>query len=309
MIPSRDIPILDYVFENKMTSQPGTIQTFEYALEKNLSQLIHFCSQLKSFKQKQIVNEKRLSYRHYSRHITPQISTNNSLLINHIHCFGDLSPSDSPISLSNTKFSSIITNHYNQSTNCSDICSSNKSSDTYACIICLNSIYYNSYKLNDLFLIKNGLRFINDGPYPRYLFQTINYKWNILNNINNYIEWKYLNEYIRNNLFTKFYSNTFTRMSFWWSSELYSTYTIMEQLEKEKNILIGIKFIIILIFLILFTGILGIFVTLTTLCNFLTCIATLILFNYKLTIENMSYFTIVLIICSQYSVLYSIRYI
>jgi predicted RND superfamily exporter protein len=83
----------------------------------------------------------------------------------------------------------------------------------------------------------------------------------------------------------------------------------MGQLEKEKNILIGIKFIIILIFLILFTGILGIFVTLTTLCNFLTCIATLILFNYKLTIENMSYFTIVLIICSQYSVLYSIRYI
>ena len=35
----------------------------------------------------------------------------------------------------------------------------------------------------------------------------------------------------------------------------------------------------------------------------------LTLFNYKLTIENMSYFTIVLIICSQYSVLYSIRYI
>jgi len=98
-------------------------------------------------------------------------------------------------------------------------------------------------------------------------------------------------------------------MSFWWSSEIFSTYTIMEQLEQEKYLLIGIKFIVIFIFLILFTGVLGIFVTLTTLCNFLTCIGILTLFNYKLTIENMSYFTIVLIICSQYSVLYSIRYV
>ncbi len=98
-------------------------------------------------------------------------------------------------------------------------------------------------------------------------------------------------------------------MSIWWSSELFSTYTIMEQLEQEKYLLIGMKFILILIFLVLFTGVLGIFVTLTTLCNFLTCIATLTLLNYKLTIENMSYFIIVFIVCSQYSVLYSIRYV
>jgi len=78
MIPSRDIPILDYNFENKMTSKPGTISTFEYALEKNLSQLIHFCSQIKSFQEKQSVNELKLSYRHYHRHITPQISNNNN---------------------------------------------------------------------------------------------------------------------------------------------------------------------------------------------------------------------------------------
>jgi hypothetical protein len=162
-------------------------------------------------------------------------------------------------------------------------------------------------KSNDLILIKNGLRFISDAQYPRYLFQTINYQWNILGNLNHYFEWKLLNNYLKNNIFTRFYSNTFTHMSIWWSSELFSTFTIMQQLEQEKYLLIGIKFIIILIFLVLFTGVLGIFVTLTTLCNYLTCIAILTLLNYKLTIENMSYFTIVLIVCSQYSVLYSIR--
>src|SRR6202044_1389262 len=125
-------------------------------------------------------------------------------------------------------------------------------------------------------------------------------------NINDYFEWKSLNEYLKINIFEKFYSNIFTHMSFWWSSELFSTYTIMEQLEQERYFLTGIKFIIILIFLLLFTGILGIFVTLTTLFNYVTCIAILTLLNYKLTIENMSYFTIALIICSQYSVLYSI---
>ncbi len=162
-------------------------------------------------------------------------------------------------------------------------------------------------KSNDLILIKNGLRFISDAQYPRYLFQTINYQWNILGNLNHYFEWKLLNNYLKNNIFTRFYSNTFTHMSIWWSSELFSTFTIMQQLEQEKYLLIGIKFIIILIFLVLFTGVLGIFVTLTTLCNYLTCIAILTLLNYKLTIENMSHFTIVLIVCSQYSVLYSIR--
>ena len=81
----------------------------------------------------------------------------------------------------------------------------------------------------------------------------------------------------------------------------------MEQLEKEKYALIGIKFLLIAIFLVLFTGVLGLFVTLTTLCNFLTCIGTLTLLNYRLTVENMSYFTIVLIVNTQYSILYSIR--
>jgi hypothetical protein len=73
MIPLSDIPILDYISENKMTSTPGSIQTFEYALEKNLTQLIDFCSQLKSHQQKQSIehktNERKLSYRHYHRHI------------------------------------------------------------------------------------------------------------------------------------------------------------------------------------------------------------------------------------------------
>jgi predicted RND superfamily exporter protein len=97
-------------------------------------------------------------------------------------------------------------------------------------------------------------------------------------------------------------------MSFWYTSEIFSSFTIMKHLQQEKYLLITIKFVIILIFLTLFTGVLGIFVTLTTLLNFLTCMAILTLLNYKLTIENMSYFVIVLIVCSQYSVLYSIRY-
>jgi len=246
-------------------------------------------------------------YNKYTNYFLRLFIQNQPLTINNIHCFGNLSPTYSPISSINTKFSSIITNHQNLSINCTHICTSNKTSNTYECIICLNSLYYNSYKSNDLFLIKNGLRFISDAQYPRYLFQTINYQWNILGNLNHYFEWKLLNNYLKNNIFTRFYSNTFTHMSIWWSSELFSTFTIMQQLEQEKYLLIGIKFIIILIFLVLFTGVLGIFVTLTTLCNYLTCIAILTLLNYKLTIENMSYFTIVLIVCSQYSVLYSIR--
>ena len=68
-----------------------------------------------------------------------------------------------------------------------------------------------------------------------------------------------------------------------------------------------VKFLLILIFLLLFTGVLGIFVTLTTVLNFLTCLATFTLLKYRFTIENLAHFVIVLIISSQYSVLYSIR--
>jgi hypothetical protein len=82
MIPSNDIPVFDYLSANKMSSKPGTFQTFEYALEKNLTQLIDFCSQLTSFQRKQFfeykINERRSSYRHYHRHINQQISNNDS---------------------------------------------------------------------------------------------------------------------------------------------------------------------------------------------------------------------------------------
>ena len=206
--------------------------------------------------------------------------------------------------LPTSKFHPLITTSFNQSSDCKQICKF----DTNKCITCLNALFYNSNKFNDLFLIKNGLRFLNDAQYPRYLFQTVNYHWKILTNLNNYFEWKFLIEYLKENIFTQFYSQTFTRMSFWYSSEIFSTYTIIEQLEQEKYLLTGMKFVLILIFLVLFTGVLGIFVTLTTLCNFLACIAVLTSMNYKLTIENLAYFTIVLIICSQYSSLYSIRY-
>ena len=111
----------------------------------------------------------------------------------------------------------------------------------------------------------------------------------------------------KENFLTKFYLQTFPQMSFWYTSEIFSSLNIFEQLQQEKIFLISIKFLLIAIFLMIFTGILGLFVTITTLLNFLTCIAILTLLNYKLTIENMSYFIIVLIICLQYSVLYSIR--
>lgn len=210
--------------------------------------------------------------------------------------------------MSNTKYFSIIQYHENQSINCNSQCYSNKTSVSHDCIQCLNSLYYNSNKYNDLFLIKNGLRYINDGQDSRYLLQTVNYKWSILTSLNNISEWKLFYENLQTNFFQKFYANNFSPMSFWWSSEIFSTYSIMEQLQQEKHLLTGIKFLIILITLVLFTGILGLFVTLTTLFNFVTCIALLTLFNYKLTIENASHFVIVLVICSQYSVLYSIRY-
>ena len=233
----------------------------------------------------------------------------NSLTINHFHCFGDLTPSYSTFSSSNGKFSPVIINYQNQSVNCSHLCFSNRTSLRYECILCLNSLFYKSYKDNDLFLIKNGLRFISDAQNPRYLLQTVNYQWNISSEINNFQEWRLLYEDLKTNFIQKFYLKVFTDMSFWWSSELFSTYTIMEQLEQDKYLLTGIKFIMTWIFLVLFTGVLGISVTLTTLFNFVTCIGILTLLNYKLTVENASYFVVVLIICSQYSVLYSIRYV
>ncbi|CAF0875300.1 unnamed protein product [Rotaria sordida] len=317
LIPLRDIPILDYNSENKMTSEPDGIDTFAYALKHNLSQLIQFCSSLSHQ-----TDKKSSVYKHYRRHISSQILHNSSitstpiiltqdknLSINNFQCFGDLFLSNSNSSLlTNTKFSSYILYHNNQTNNCTLICSLNTTEYQYQCILCLNSLYYLKNKYNDLFLIKNGLRFINDVQNPRYLFQTINYKWLLKTNLNNFFEWQYLIENLKKNFIIKFYSNIFARMSFWWTSEIFSSYTIMKQLQQEKSFLIIIKFIIIFVFLTLFTGILGIFVTLTTLLNFSTCIAIFTLLNYKLTIENLSYFVIILIVCLQYSILYSISY-
>ncbi|CAF3380086.1 unnamed protein product [Rotaria socialis] len=329
IIPANDIPTLDYNSENKMTSEIGGTNTFEFALQKNLFSLIDFCSHLKSLQEKRptenAAHERELFKEHHYQYPTSHVLNNlsfddpsiasienklnsASLIINNIHCFGDLSASYSTYSSSNTKFSSIIIDQQNQSNNCSLTCSPNSTSSLHECIQCLNSLYYNSNKYDDLFLVKNGLRFISDAQNPRYLLQTINYKWTLLSNINNFHEWKLLYENLKTNFIERFYSKRFSHLLFWWSSELFSTYTMMEQLQQEKNVLTGIKFLVILITLLLFTGILGILVTLTTLFNFITCIAVLTLLNYKLTVENMSYFTMVLIICSQYSILYSISY-
>ncbi|CAF4055916.1 unnamed protein product [Rotaria sp. Silwood2] len=317
LIPLSDIPTLDYNEENKMTSKPDGIDTFAYALKHNLSQLIQFCSSLPHQ-----INKKPFVYKHYHRHVSSQIFHNNSIIstptistqdenlsINNFHCFGDLFSFNNDLSLlTNTKFSSYILYRSNQTNNCTLICSLNTTENKYKCILCLNSLYYLTNKYNDLFLIRNGLRFIIDVQNPRYLLQTINYKWLLKTNLNNFFEWQFLIENLKKNFIIQFYSKIFTRMSFWWTSEIFSSYTIMEQLRQENVFLIPIKFVILFVFLTLFTGILGIFVTLTTLLNFATCIAIFTLLNYKLTIENVSYFVIILIVCSQYSILYSISY-
>ncbi|CAF3335974.1 unnamed protein product [Rotaria socialis] len=317
LIPFRDIPILDYNAENKMTSRPDEIDTFAYALNHNLSQLIQFCASIQHE-----INRKTSVYKHYYRHIAPQILQNSSIVsstsristqdenlsINNFHCFGDLFLYESePSLLTNSKFSSYIRYRSNQADNCTFICSLNTTETRYECILCLNSLYYLSNKYDDLFLVRNGLRFIND-QIPRYLFQTVNYKWLLKTNFNNYNEWQSLIESIKQNFITKFYSKISTQVSFWWTSEIFSTFTIMEQLQQEKYFLIAIRFIIIFVFLTLFTGALGIFVTLTILFNFVTSLAIFTLLNYKLTVENISYFIILLIFSSQYSILYSISY-
>ncbi|CAF0998003.1 unnamed protein product [Adineta steineri] len=312
LIPLRDIPILKYNREDSITSEDA--RTFSYALNENLTQLMQFCSTLKNE-----INKKQLEHTDYHSNASSQILDNNSiiststqaenLLLNNYHCFGDLSSSNIDSSLiTDTKFSTYIQSHSNQITNCTSLCSPNLTDTKQQCLLCLNSLYYSSLKDNDLILIKNGLRYKNDGQNPRYLFQTMNYKWLIETNLNNYIECYNLVKNIKRNFITNFYSKIFPEMDIWWTSEIFSSFAIMEQLQQEKYLFISIKFITILIFLTLFTGVLGIFVTLTTLLNFVTCIATLTLLNYKLTVENMSYFVIVLIVCSQYSVLYSISY-
>ena len=84
IIPFKDIPVLDYNLENKMTSQLGTIQTFEYALEKNLALLINFCPNLTSFRSKNFVeniqNQRKFSTNHH--HTNTNLRTSNNDLLN-----------------------------------------------------------------------------------------------------------------------------------------------------------------------------------------------------------------------------------
>ena len=61
LIPSRDIPVLDYNAENKMSSQPGSVQRFADVLEQNLTQLIDFCSQLASLHRTQTVEHRHIT--------------------------------------------------------------------------------------------------------------------------------------------------------------------------------------------------------------------------------------------------------
>ncbi|UJR26850.1 hypothetical protein I4U23_008162 [Adineta vaga] len=311
LIPLRDIPILSYTFEDSYASKPDDTDIFSYVLKKNLTELIQFCTSKQSESITYHENNGSQMISNHSMISASIISTQgNNLIQTNFHCFGNLtylSLTDS-FSETNSKFSPYIHSRSNETYNCTSICLSNITETKYECIICLNSFYYLSHKYDDLFLIKNGLRFKNDGQLPRYLLQTISYKWSPKTSLNNFLEWQYLMEDLKKNSIGNFYSRIFPNQSLWSTSELFSTFTIMTQLSQEKYLFIIIKFLIILFFLTLCTGILGIFVTLTTLLNFITCIATLTLLNFKLTVENVSYFLIVLIICLQYSVLYSISY-
>ena len=276
-----------------MSTTPEGPETFFYTLTTNLSQLIQLCSTIEQ--------QERISQLNHSQA--------DNLRFNSLHCFGDLSISESDVFPStHTKFSSYIDLRHNSTGNCRLQCPINQSkSHSQDCIACLNTNYYHSKKSDDVFLIRNGLRFKNDANHPRYLFQTINYQWQLRTHLNNYIEWKELMKSLNEHFLTKFYSKFSNNISFWFTSEFFSTWTILQQLQQEKFSLIIVKFLLILMFLLLFTGVLGIFVTLTTFLNFLTCLGTLTLLDYRFTIENLSHFVIVLIISSQYSVLYSIR--
>lgn len=78
-VPLEDIPLLDYNWENRMTSKPGQANTFEYALEKNLSKFIQFCAYVKGFDERSISDDEKISYRHYHRHSRSQIFSNHSM--------------------------------------------------------------------------------------------------------------------------------------------------------------------------------------------------------------------------------------
>ena len=65
LIPLRDYPKLDYLFEDQMSSNIDETHRFAYALKTNLSQLIEFCSLIKSK-----IPQRSFVYKHYQRHIS-----------------------------------------------------------------------------------------------------------------------------------------------------------------------------------------------------------------------------------------------
>jgi hypothetical protein len=158
--------------------------------------------------------------------------------VNEFPCFGDLSlvlpdASSSPSHV-DTMFSPIIRSYLNQTDNCQTICSFNDTDSGSNCIHCLIKLFYRVHPENDLFLIKNGLRFINDQQNPRYLLQTVNYRWQLKTDLNDLSEWKRLVEELNNNFIARFYIDKFAHMSFWSTHEWFATFAIMERLQFEK---------------------------------------------------------------------------
>lgn len=68
LIPLRDIPILDYNSETKMSATPDEIGTFIYALRTNLTEFIHFCASWQHW-----IHKREMKYKHYHRHISPEL--------------------------------------------------------------------------------------------------------------------------------------------------------------------------------------------------------------------------------------------
>ena len=79
IIPSHDIPVLDYNAETKMSTLPGTVTRFADVLEQNLTQLIDFCSQLTSIQRPTTAEHQPVPYRHYHRRIANYLSQNESV--------------------------------------------------------------------------------------------------------------------------------------------------------------------------------------------------------------------------------------
>lgn len=277
-IPSEEFPQIDYNLESKMSSRASNSETFSSVLSENLFALLDFCS-----------------------------SKNFSDFGENFFCFGDVWSKTVFSNESQSKLTSAIVKEKFFSPNCSRECSKENSIVDHRCFFCLNDFFLKLNPNDDLFLLKNGLRFIGDSELPRFLFQTVRFRIDAQQNLGQLSFWSKFFQEIEQNFFTEFYRKFSNKISFWFSAETFGNVAIIELLERDKLFLTAVKFISICLSLLCFTGFIAFFVTLTIFKNFIASVALLTLFNFHLSVENHVLFNLVLIISCQYSILFTMR--